>query len=574
MNLFKFFKNLKIYYKIMLSFCVISLIMLLVGIIGFYFNEKSNNEINRLYDDILVPSNQISTLKTYNTYAKSLIYKIIIEDDLSTKKEIDKKLKDIRKNTNELFAKFRERNLDQKEKELIKNIDDSVVGWRDVRAKATKRALNNENKYELLEYFADKGDTLEIALEAYDKMISYHQSKAQKLKEDNEKSHHLSTIIIIGMNIAGILAGILLGMSLSKSMSNTINSVAKNLNEVAEGNLTINKIENDSKDETGKLAHALNITVDNLKKLIGAVAKSSEDISASSEQMSASADQTAQGSQQTASSTAQLAQGSQEISNNVDQGAAIINKMNKQIQMISNEAVEAANIGNDTEIIASEGTGHVQKAVGKIDRIKVVSEDISVTIANLGTLSKSIEAIVDLIKSIASQTNLLALNAAIEAARAGEHGKGFAVVAEEVKKLAGKSAEATDKISEMIKEIQKETFVAVNKMNTAANEVEEGVTVVNETGAVLENIISQVQLTNSKIQHITREIEEVANNSDDVVKMIENISAITEQTAASAEEISSIAEQQTASMEEISANSQTLAKIAEELNSHVSVFKI
>jgi len=372
----------------------------------------------------------------------------------------------------------------------------------------------------------------------------------------------LLLITVIGNNT--------IGKSIVKPIEKLINLSL----QLAENNLAVKIPEDTNKTEIGELNRSFKKFVENFSGLIKQVVDSTEDISASAEEMSASSEQTAQGAQQTATSTAQLAQGAQEISRNVEQGAVNINKMNKAIQGVSEEAKQVAQLGNDSEANANEGAEYVKKAVNKIDSIKKVSEDISVNISELGKLSSEIEQIVDLIKNIAGQTNLLALNAAIEAARAGEHGKGFAVVADEVKKLAGQSAGATEKITTMIKEIQNKTNIAVTTMNKATTEVEEGVFVINDAGKALESIIMQAKSANIKIQGITKEIDGVARNSEDMVKMIENISAITEETAASAEEISSITEEQTASLEEISASAQTLAKIAEKLTGQVSVFKI
>src|SRR3546814_1668460 len=61
----------------------------------------------------------------------------------------------------------------------------------------------------------------------------------------------------------------------------------------------------------------------------------------------------------------------------------------------------------------------------------------------LSSEAAEIKTFVGTIDRIASTTDLLALNAAIEASRGSDAGRGFAVVAQEVKALAGQSAEAT-----------------------------------------------------------------------------------------------------------------------------------
>jgi len=113
---------------------------------------------------------------------------------------------------------------------------------------------------------------------------------------------------------------------------------------------------------------------------------------------------------------------------------------------------------------ASEASETVAEAITSV-------EAANQTMVQLGEASGRINEIVMTITQVADQTNLLALNATIEAARAGELGKGFAVVAGEVKELSKQTKAATERINEMIGQVQSLSTAAVDAMADIARTV-------------------------------------------------------------------------------------------------------
>jgi methyl-accepting chemotaxis protein len=164
------------------------------------------------------------------------------------------------------------------------------------------------------------------------------------------------------------------------------------------------------------------------------------------------------------------------------------------------------------------------------------SDQGSKAIGELSTSSRQIEDVVNLINDIAEQTNLLALNATIEAARAGDAGKGFAVVASEVKSLANQTAQATDRITTQINDMQAVTDVAVGAISSIGDTIERlssvmiGVSsAVEEQQATTNEISRSVQYTSEGTQRVASEIHEVSNDA--------------EQTGGASSEVMSAAEQ-------------------------------
>ncbi|MDE7013163.1 MAG: Cache 3/Cache 2 fusion domain-containing protein, partial [Kineothrix sp.] len=98
---------------------------------------------------------------------------------------------------------------------------------------------------------------------------------------------------------------------------------------------------------------------------------------------------------------------------------------------------------DQTHTMTGEITRKVQEANTQMTALSNAMNDISANAQEITSIAKAID-------NIAFQTSILALNASVEAARAGSAGKGFAVVAEEVKELAGKSAQAAQSAVEVV----------------------------------------------------------------------------------------------------------------------------
>lgn len=371
--------------------------------------------------------------------------------------------------------------------------------------------------------------------------------------------------------LAIIFAGIVVAVNHITKPLGTMMMVMRRLSE---GDFSKQENNIKSNDELGRLAIALDNMRDEVAQVLNKVKYSAENLNSAVEHMSVTTNQSAQVSNQIAMSITDVAESSMKELDAVNSTNEEIDKFKSNVDNMSDVVQNAVEKGRKTSDVAADGGVKLKKAIEQIQRIEAATARSTKVVDSLGEQSMEIGKIVKTISEIAEQTNLLALNAAIEAARAGEAGRGFAVVADEVRKLAISSQEAAMDISNIITEIQSNTKLAVQEIESGNKEVVAGTKSIESTEEAFGSIISMVQDVSAQLENIAKAVSEMANSGNVIAKNISTVRESSKKNAEEAENVSAASEEQSAAVNGLSAASSKLADLAAELSSNVDKFKL
>ncbi|WP_378957174.1 methyl-accepting chemotaxis protein [Pelosinus sp. sgz500959] len=478
-----------------------------------------------------------------------------------------------RKNMDATLASLEKKLITPEGKEKVGQLRSSLDEYHKI-ADQGLAVRNTTGQEAATKFVAAAGAKVEVAEKNMNDTVNFLMDRMDlRVKDNVNAAENVQRVLGILDAIIFIVACIA-SIYLARRISGPLRKVADSAIQIANGNLAVNTIQYNAKDEIGDLLQAFTIMTDNLRSLVIQVAKSSEQVAASSEELTASSEQSAQAAGQVAESVMNVASGAAHQVDAVEQTISVVQEMMVEISQIASKSNLVSEKSGEAARVASSGSEAVLQATNQMQVIQNSVTQSAGVVKNLGERSQQIGQIVDVISGIAGQTNLLALNAAIEAARAGEQGRGFAVVADEVRKLAEQSHEAAQKISGIIRDIQSETTVAVTTMNQGTAEVARGTEVISATGDRFHFIVTMVQELNSEIKEIRGAAEKLSASSDDVTRSVDRVKVVAASSAADTQTISAAAEEQSASMEEIASSSQALSNMASELQVFVAKFHL
>lgn len=506
------FKHLSIGRKLTVSFGLIGLLVILLGLFSGYLLQRLNNQISYLTSNV----------------EPSLIQVLKMDVVISDYRQIQ--LRQAGFATKEEREQFRASL--KSYSEIVLSSLNQIDQWLTVpHEKASLTALTQEwHQYEALQQefqgMLDEGNNsdardlmLDEGLPQYETLKKTLSQLETMLNAKNQATAQIATSLfhdsvwqIGGLIILVLVLVLVSAWGLTYQIRKPLHALLTQAQYIASGDLAHDlDVSAFNRDEVGTLAVAFKDMQKNLHDLIERLSQTVKLLNTQVE------------------TGLQVSKSSAQSINNQEQEltylATAMNQMTATVADVARNTIQAAQDAQEAAAEASHGGTVVERTIVSI---QTVADDVDTTtqlILNLADDSKKISLVLDVIRGIAEQTNLLALNAAIEAARAGEQGRGFAVVADEVRSLAQRTQQSTQEIQSIIASLQTRSDDAVKAMHRSREQVQSSVGEARQAGERIQSIANAIQDIADMTNQIASATEEQNSVAEELNKNIDAINA-------------------------------------------------
>ncbi|MBF0471752.1 MAG: methyl-accepting chemotaxis protein [Gammaproteobacteria bacterium] len=352
-------------------------------------------------------------------------------------------------------------------------------------------------------------------------MDSSHNQQAM------ERERNQSLLIAL----VALLVGIAIALLIARAIGSRLNLLIAGVSRVSEGNLST-PIPVSGRDEITELARATEDMRRDLNQMVAQVMVNASSANDAAHEIESAVRSQAAISSETSASVAEITSTMEELS-----------ASSTQIAEYSEKVVA---IAKDTLEESREGSDAMQQIHHKMEEIKDENRQSLEEIIRLGSKSKEISKVMEIINNIADQTKLIAFNAALEASSAGEAGQRFSVVASEIRRLADSVTESTGEIEKKINEIQDSISRLVITSEKGASGIDEGVNISSQTATRLDDLVDAASKSTRSAEQISLSTQQQKSASDQVLIALREIVSANGNTEETINKIQEIAHQLTA----------------------------
>ncbi|KFN19572.1 methyl-accepting chemotaxis protein [Aeromonas bestiarum] len=538
-------RQISIKTRLMVSFLLLNLILIGVGLYGKQNTATVNDMLNDMYLNILTPITDVSNANMQAIYHNRSLFDYVIEPTPAGMDKIASQMDGYEQKMNALLNKYRATQTSDQEKSVLAELDRAWPIYKEAAKKTMAASAANDNDTAVKLMKGEAAASFQVVDDLLSKLVDINQGLGKKAYDDSDVIVTDITTTTYTILAGSVMLSLLLGWLLSSSINLPLLAIMSELKQLAQGHLTAQDSA-EGNDELTQMQQAMSSTRHSLRDIVSTMQRAAEGLTASSSQLVAAAQQVNTSSQQQSLATANTAASVEELTTSVSQLSSFANQANSVV-MQSGE-------------IAHSGEEQVKHASQEVLKVTTAVNDSAKQVQGLFDDITRISQISVMIQGVADQTNLLALNAAIEAARAGDMGRGFAVVADEVRTLAARTTQATQEINEMLKSIQQGATGAVKGMNACADSMSR----VRETTDSSSDTMAQVDQSSRKVVGLIQEIS----------SMLHEQAAASQLIAQSVEEITQMSLENVSAAESVNHDASQLTDIIHQLNQGIGFFKV
>lgn len=377
----------------------------------------------------------------------------------------------------------------------------------------------------------------------------------------------LSTVYFVTCTIAVVLLLILAGILyfVINKYVNPVSKVTGGIMYISQGNFTV-KLKPEGNNEITTLSERMNEYIGSMRKMLLGLANISKDMSKSAGDCYEISHTLLESNQMQGQSLERLNEALNEMNRSADDAARAATQMADTSKLLTENAEGVKELCMETMESSKGGKNEMTNMTKNVAALNDTLVELTEIIRIAGKSVQEITGITDTINAISAQTNMLSLNASIEAARAGEQGKGFAVVAAEVGNLAKQSAEATETIRKLIRDVTQNIDDINQKADLCMTDMEACMSGVKSANKSFDSIYDDLAKATDSIIEITGGVEKIndaatgnANTAKQQVTTINEILGLSDQILSESNKILS--------------NTDSISNISENLNQYSDSIK-
>jgi len=516
------FNNLKIKSKLLTTFAIPTLIIIVVGYFGYSGMDSIMGDLDELYADRLVPIRDLNTATRRTLESQILSADLFDQSQSGEKNMIISELITHRDETIKIMNKYRMTYLLDEEKTGLKKFDSDFESFIKLQEQFLSY-INQQNYSQAMElYDNDYGNAIKDVAEALTILTDINTSRAEQLSEEADESGKMAEVYLFIFILIGAAMAVLLAFFVSSKISKPIHELELIADKIALGDVeldtsTQNKIFN---DEIGSLKKAFNKMTENIKEISAAALKISEgnlnfNLAPKSEK-----DVLSNSLLRSIASIKNLVQDANELSI-----AAVEGKLKQRADVTKHfgdykKIIEGINGTLDAIIAPFNSTIIILEKLAQGDLTARMESDCT---GDYEAIKKSLNTVAESLNNAIFEVSEAVAATASAANEISSSTEEMAAGAQESSQQASEVASAVEQMTKTILETTRNTAAAAEASKNAGKVAAEG-------GKVVEDTINGMNQISEAVKKSGDTVLELGKSSDKIGEIVQVIDDIADQT--------------------------------------------